>query len=730
MTYQFPAALRRLPHLYRHQFALLALLLALVIVPAPANAQTYRVFTVDKAKDTRDAFPGDGICADKKGRCTLRAAIGEGNATPLTDVVHIFVEARAITVTRLNTNPLPENGNTRGDFDVLRGMVIVGQGEHDNVITYHNTAGEPMFDVYASGYVEVANLVLQGSGVRANPGTNVGLSVILQFVGAESHAASCLECAFLNVVFSQFKYNDAVSLHYLYGAGNVQLSRFHTNYTRGMSSQFSTVSLYEVRFTNNVSKQLNGAGLAITGGTVNLAGGYFGYNRAKLGGGALFVDGNASVSINNTTFLDNETKYKPKLSHTSAGRGGAVLITGFPPYEPWVVLVNSTFTRNRARSGSAVQVDGLADVSLRNATLVNNNLVPTSANYQGVVQADFSAHAGSLLLNNVTMFSNQGVNLWVDGANGTAVVSNSVLTGGYNYASQPDNCHGQITSLGNNYSSENPFDCPAIGSDLPAAPVASFGEFVFPAGIYSGHWTPTVAPLPGSPLIDAGNPALCETLDQRAVSRHGVCDIGAHEARPDMPLLLSYDSFDYIYEWTWHNNTKNKEQNSWHALACNIAGYPVSYFGQCAVSLKQKDGFLYRYVGDLDNVPLIESGGRLLASAMIGTNVGHPGSVMEVWYTSTSGGSPVKWTELVPPDFEPDEFQAGYLRFGFDLVAPVDIDQLYLKIEFVDPSGTGAVNFDELYLHYYPPDAPRDAVLPPPPIPPGFRGQSVLTQKL
>ena len=35
------------------------------------------VITVTSAADTRDAAPGDGLCADSRGRCTLRAAIME-----------------------------------------------------------------------------------------------------------------------------------------------------------------------------------------------------------------------------------------------------------------------------------------------------------------------------------------------------------------------------------------------------------------------------------------------------------------------------------------------------------------------------------------------------------------------------------------------------------------------------------------------------------------------------
>ncbi len=42
-------------------------------------------FTVTHTADTHDALPGDGLCADGTGLCSLRAAIDEANANPLSD---------------------------------------------------------------------------------------------------------------------------------------------------------------------------------------------------------------------------------------------------------------------------------------------------------------------------------------------------------------------------------------------------------------------------------------------------------------------------------------------------------------------------------------------------------------------------------------------------------------------------------------------------------------------
>ena len=55
----------------------LAILIALTAFSGQAEAAN---FTVDSGNDTVDINPGDGVCEDGEGNCTLRAAIMETNA--------------------------------------------------------------------------------------------------------------------------------------------------------------------------------------------------------------------------------------------------------------------------------------------------------------------------------------------------------------------------------------------------------------------------------------------------------------------------------------------------------------------------------------------------------------------------------------------------------------------------------------------------------------------------
>src|SRR5713101_4320179 len=77
---------------------LLALGLALLAglglsIRPPAAAAATVTFQVTTTTDAPDASPGDGICADAAGQCTLRAAVQEADAQPSGSTITILVPA-------------------------------------------------------------------------------------------------------------------------------------------------------------------------------------------------------------------------------------------------------------------------------------------------------------------------------------------------------------------------------------------------------------------------------------------------------------------------------------------------------------------------------------------------------------------------------------------------------------------------------------------------------------
>src|ERR1051325_3161557 len=91
--------------------------------PPNPNAVT-TTFVVNTTADTQDAVPGDGVCADSGGACSLRAAITENNA--LGGGNTITLPAGTYTETLFAGGE--EDNNAEGDFDIRAAVTINGAG--------------------------------------------------------------------------------------------------------------------------------------------------------------------------------------------------------------------------------------------------------------------------------------------------------------------------------------------------------------------------------------------------------------------------------------------------------------------------------------------------------------------------------------------------------------------------------------------------------------------------
>lgn len=78
----------------RRLWAVVVLVLVAGLLPAgPQNrlipAAATVIINVDSTLDTSDAVPGNGVCDDGGGNCTLRAAVDEANALAGTDTINV-----------------------------------------------------------------------------------------------------------------------------------------------------------------------------------------------------------------------------------------------------------------------------------------------------------------------------------------------------------------------------------------------------------------------------------------------------------------------------------------------------------------------------------------------------------------------------------------------------------------------------------------------------------------
>lgn len=248
-----------------------------------------------------------------------------------------------------------------------------------------------------------------------------------------------------------------------------------------------TVSIYGITLTNGHTTGVGGA-LAAALGTVNLSGVAIQDSYAQTFGGGFDLPNGGAVNITHST-----------ISGNSAGGSGGGFVTNYAT----VSLVDSTVTGNYAGAGGG-------GFYVRAALTVNNSTISgNSAN-------------------------GFGRGFWLSKFDGTltnSIVANNTNGGGNEFDATgqgvPNNVTANNTLIEGSYSVSGTFSGAnnIFGQDPMLGPLTN-----------NGGPTRTLALLPGSPAIDAGDNGTCETTDQRGVMRPdgkpggvGTCDMGAFE---------------------------------------------------------------------------------------------------------------------------------------------------------------------------------------------------------
>jgi predicted outer membrane repeat protein len=298
-------------------------------------------------------------------------------------------------------------------------------------------------------------------------------------------------------------------------------------------------------------------GVSTTGGAIHATGNAqlklenstFHQNQASLSGGAISVEGNSMGAIVNSMFSQNQAGgsggaisivengnytiiHSTLVDNSASGDGGAV--AGFN-----VRLIGSTLSRNSSGgSGGGVsavklEIDSTTiDQNLASfnggAIALGGNTISTIVN-STVTENQANSSGGAISINgnpylqlwNSTFAANHapaGSEVRAIGI-GTVALANTILV------CQPGD-QGCIVQSGNTLIS-------GPNSIIATGTLASFGLAELAD---NGGPTQTMALLPGSPLIDAGDDSICANplvnhLDQRGVTRPkgSHCDIGAYE---------------------------------------------------------------------------------------------------------------------------------------------------------------------------------------------------------
>lgn len=524
-------------------------------------------FTVDATNDTQDVSPGDGICIDSNGRCSLRAAISEANSLPGDDVITLPAGIYTTTLTGVN-----ENANVGGDFDITSNITINGAGSGSTFIQAAATAGtatERPLHISASapnGVTVVINDVtlrngrytiagFSGAGLRVEgTGTNATLNNVvirdnqehsrgagiylvfgsplltlnncliannsINFTGGSADARgggiliSSGNAIINNTTISGNTVNSSVS--HTFGAGIMML---------GGTLDLNNSSVSNNRATATASFLGNGGGIYNLGATLNIINSTVDGNYADSAGGVrtLAQDTEAITTINNSSIVNNNSVYGGGgITNIALGNGNSTLN-----------LNNTTVSRNasQTRAGGIWNLTETGGTTNTGFAIANINFSTISENF-----LISNGEAGGVL-NEIHSSMRQPTTITLRLKN-SVIANNNAGNNGF----APD-IEGTFTSQGYNLieNTEAAWFTPTVGDTTGIDP--SLGAL----GL-NGGTTLNYLPNPGSPLIDRIPNGVngCGGFDQLGVSRpadsdsNGVaaCEKGSTE-RASTPTAAS-----------------------------------------------------------------------------------------------------------------------------------------------------------------------------------------------
>jgi CSLREA domain-containing protein len=465
--------------------ALLFALCACLCAPSYSQAKT---FVVTSTSDIHDANRGDGICETGPGNhiCTLRAAVEEANALAGADT--IVLQANVTYLMSL-TETLDY---TTADLLLFDSISIIGSGPSSTIIDGNGT-GHRVFAVFPC----IGNIYDSQNQKCTNGDVSVSMSGLTIKHGFGTYVSGGSDGSPGGGIWNTATLNlDNVAITDNTSSG--------LNDWGGGIFNSGPLTMTHCLLANNKTGASNAYGggmynqgtLTITDSTISGNSTYSGSSSLGEGGG-LFLIGDAST-IRNTT-----------ISGNSAAVGGGIYHGGYP-----LTLINDTISGNSSDGNGGGLYNGNGTMGLYNVTVTQNraNADNSGSNVGGGV----ANSSGTLTIINSIVAANQRV----------------IPTRPYPTL-DVDECAGTITSQGYNIMEfVNTSNCTVNGAYSMEDPQLGVLQF-------NGGPTQTHAIFPGSPALDAGNPAGCTddlgapiTTDQRGVHRPQgpACDIGAFES--------------------------------------------------------------------------------------------------------------------------------------------------------------------------------------------------------
>ncbi len=292
--------------------------------------------------------------------------------------------------------------------------------------------------------------------------------------------------------------------------------------TQGTGSPAPIVNINNSTFTNNTPTAMGSAILTMSAGQLTITNSVFDNNASVTSnqayGGVITLNGSTSAQISNSIFSNNTS---------NQGFGAAI----FARDSSTLTIDSSLFNGNTSNNGGAIAVTDSSYVALHNTTLYNNTSTVSSGNSVGGI-GYYGTSTGQI--SNSTISGNTGHSSVAGGlyvVSGASVeLVNSIIS---DSTSGTDCLNSGTISINTNNLIEDGTCSPTVSGDPLLDLLAD-----------NGGDTQTMALQAGSPAINAGDNATCETTDQRGATRAktiaDLCDIGAYEiAIPVAPSGLT-----------------------------------------------------------------------------------------------------------------------------------------------------------------------------------------------
>lgn len=330
---------------------------ALISASTPLLSAT---FVTNTFKDGKDTNPGDGVCSDNTGKCTLRAAIQEANA--ITGIDTVLLNSGTYTITSIGVDDIGEVG----DLDILESVTISGKGMDSTVIDgqYQSrifdipllTDKQTRSNISGPRVVHLDNLALTRGTSEGNKGAALRSNYAYVTVTKSAIKSNDDKVSAIYAINSELTVNESVFSNNWQGINiitqspvstklEVSNSEFVDNGTAGarltdapaggaISSKALTTKIFRSTFSGNIGNA--GGAIDLTGDAIieesTLTGNTAAYSIVDGGGGAIRNKGILTLKDSRLT------------KNTSYNRGGAVANWGTAR------IINSTISNNSCTS--------------------------------------------------------------------------------------------------------------------------------------------------------------------------------------------------------------------------------------------------------------------------------------------------------------------------------------------------------------------------------------------